>query len=248
MRVLVPDADCCHDRQVSESERLEPMPNAGEPESDQPAPAPGSPTPTSPSEIDTPEQQDRRKAIIRYTVFVVGGALLTVLLYFLLSTFIPRWWSRAIGRQAAGRVSAGIVLGLVYGFVFTFLPLIVAAQARHKAFAWPAKVVILLVAAALTAPSLMTLGIAIGTTPAAQTANQSMNTTAPGFRQATLWGVIIGAVTAIIVITFTMLWQRQGHRLKLLQARVDELERQLPPAPASATPVTRPEKAVGGGA
>jgi hypothetical protein len=178
----------------------------------------------------TPEQLERRQAIIRYTVFVVGGAVLTVLLYFLLSAFIPRWWSQAIGRQAGGRISAGIVLGLMYGFIFTFLPLIVAAQARHRAFKWPAKVIILLVAAALTAPNLMTLGIAVGTSRAAQAGNRTMDVTAPGFRQATLWGVIIGAGTAIIVVTLMILWERRARELRLLRARVEVLEKELSPA------------------
>ncbi|HYI58447.1 MAG TPA: hypothetical protein VEX66_09775, partial [Microlunatus sp.] len=103
--------------------------------------------PAKVKEPATPEQLERRKAVIRFTVFVVVGAGLTVLLYFLLSALIPRWWSQAVGRQVAGRISAGILIGLLYGFVFTFLPLIVLAQARHRAFGWPAKAIIVLVAA-----------------------------------------------------------------------------------------------------
>ena len=148
-----------------------------------------SPKPAKVKKPATPEQLERRKAAIRFTVFVAVGAVLTVLLYFLLSAFIPRWWSQAVGRQAGGRISGGIVIGLLYGFIFTFLPLIVLAQARHRAFSWPAKAIIVLVAAALTAPNLMTLGIAIGNGAAARAGNRTLDVMAPGFRQATLWGV-----------------------------------------------------------
>lgn len=187
----------------------------------------------------TPEQLERRKAIIRFAVFLVVGAALTVLLYFLLSALIPRWWSQLIGRQVSGRISSGILLGLIYGFVFTFLPLIVLAQARHRAFSWPAKGVIVLVAAALTAPNLMTLGIAIGTSPAAQAGDRTMDVTAPGFRYASLWGVVLGFLAAVVVVTVSILWERRSRELKILRARVEALEKELPAA--LPVPATQPD-------
>lgn len=190
----------------------------------------------------TPEQLERRKTILRWVVFVGGGAVLTVLLYFVLSAFIPRWWAQTIGRQAGGRISGGILIGLMYGFIFTFLPLIVLAQARHRAFDWKAKAIIVLVAAALTAPNLMTLGISIGNSAAAHAGERTLDVTAPGFRQATLWGVILGALTAAVVITFWVLWERRGSELKLLRARVDQLEKELPPALPAPTSPPKPPK------
>ena len=178
----------------------------------------------------TPAQLERRHTIIRFAVFVLAGAILTVLLYFLLSALIPRWWSQLLGRQVSGRISNGILLGLIYGFVFSFLPLIVLAQARHRAFSWPAKGLIVLIAAVLTAPNLMTLGIAIGTSPAAQAGDRTMDVTAPGFRYASLWGVVLGALAAVVVVTVSILWERRSRELKLLRARVDQLEQELPPA------------------
>jgi len=132
----------CDDRVVSEST------GPAEPTTTPPKPRDGAdpmetgPKATKPAKVkrpQTPEQLERRGAVIRFTVFVVVGALLTVLLYFALSALIPRWWSQAVARQVGGRISAGVVIGLLYGFVFTFLPLIVLAQARHRAFRWPAR-------------------------------------------------------------------------------------------------------------
>ncbi|HEY5845576.1 MAG TPA: hypothetical protein VIT42_02180 [Microlunatus sp.] len=212
----------------------EPTTTAAKPSSDgapvaEPKPA-KSPKPARTKKPATPEQLERRKAAIRFSAFVVVGAVLTVLLYFLLSAFIPRWWSQAVGRQAGGRISGGIVIGLLYGFIFTFLPLIVLAQARHRAFSWPAKAVIVLVAAALTAPNLMTLGIAIGNGAAARAGNRTLDVMAPGFRQATLWGVVLGSVAAIVVVVSALLWDRRTRELKLLRAQVDQLQKELPPA------------------
>lgn len=200
------------------------------PASKQPATKATRPKPAKGKKPPTPEQLERRKTIIRFAVFVVAGAILTVLLYFLLSALIPRWWSQLVGRQVSGRISTGILLGLIYGFVFTFLPLIVLAQARHRAFGWGAKGIIVLVAAALTAPNLMTLGIAIGTTSAAQAGDRVMDVTAPGFRYASLWGVVLGGLAALVVITVSILWERRSRELKILRARVEQLQKELPAA------------------
>lgn len=190
----------------------------------------------------TPEQRERRRTIIRWVVFIGAGAILTVLLYFLLSAFIPRWWAQVVGRQAGGRISSGILLGLSYGFVFTLLPLVVLAQALHRSFSWRARTIIVLVAAALTAPNLMTLGISIGNSPAAHAGERTLDVTAPGFRQASLWGVILGALTGAVVIAFLLLWERRGQELKLLRARLDQLEKGVPSAlPAPTQPTQSPE-------
>lgn len=185
----------------------------------------------------TPEQLERRSTIIRFAIFVGVGAVLTVLLYFALSAFIPRWWAQSIGQQVAGRISAGILLGLLYGFLFTFLPLLVLAQAFHRSFTWQTRVAAVLVAVLLTAPNLMTLGIAVGTGRAAQAGNRTMDVDAPGFRYATVWGAVIGGVLAIIVIGLVFFWQRRSEELKLLRARLEQLEAEVKPAlPVRADP------------
>lgn len=224
----------------------EPVSTSSEPSSDGPRSAPAKPSKKARSAQAgsttgrTPEQLERRQTIIRWAVFVGGGALLTVLLYVILSSFLPRWWAGLVGRQAGGRVSGGIVLGLLYGFVFTFFPLILLAQARHRAFSWRAKTIIVLAAAALTAPNLITLAISVGTGPAAHAGERTLDVTAPGFRQATLWGVILGALTAVVVVGCSILWERRGRELKLLRARVDQLEKELPPALPLVSPADPP--------
>ena len=53
---------------------------------------------------------------------------------------------------------------------------------------------------------------------------------APAFRHATLWGVVLGALAAVVVVTFSILWERRSRELKLLRAQVDQLQKELPPA------------------
>ncbi len=176
----------------------------------------------------TAEQRERRKTILRFALFVVVGAGLTVLLYVVLSALIPRWWSQTVARQVDGRISTGILLGLVYGFAFTFLPLVVLAQARHRAFGWQVKGAIVLAAVLLTAPNLMTLGIAAGNGEAAQAAGQTMDLAAPGFRSATVWGVVLGALAAVLAVTFSILWEHRTRELLLLRAQLEDIKRELP--------------------
>ena len=61
---------------------------------------------------------------------VVAGAL--VLAVLLGSAFLPRWWSHRIADQAQGNFTAGISLGLFYGFVFTLVPLLVLRFAFRR--------------------------------------------------------------------------------------------------------------------
>ena len=45
-----------------------------------------------------------------------------VVVTFIASATVPRWWAYRIGDQVNGSITQGTTLGLVYGFVFTFLP------------------------------------------------------------------------------------------------------------------------------
>ena len=208
---------------------------------EKPAKTPKPPKP--PRKPPTAEQLARRRAVIRYAVFIGVGAALTVLLYFALSAFIPRWWAQSIGRQVAGRIGTGILLGLLYGFLFTFLPLLVLAQAFNRSFTWQTRIAIVLVAVLLTAPNLMTLGIAVGTGRAAQAADRSLDVAAPGFRNATVWGAVQGGILAVAVAVTVALWQRRTQELKTLRARLEQLEKEIPRALPTPPPRDPPKPA-----
>jgi uncharacterized membrane protein len=113
------------------------------------------------------EPGPRRPSRARGALIAVLGAGAIVLAVLAGSAFLPRWWSHRIADQAQGNFTAGISLGLFYGFVFTLLPLLVLRFAfrRRRSFrTWGIWVIVALV---LALPNLVTLGIVLGTGNAA---------------------------------------------------------------------------------
>ena len=49
----------------------------------------------------------------------------------------------------------------------------------------------------------------------------------PGFRYATLWGVGLGALIGLAVVAVVIIFERRGDELKLLRARVKDLQTEL---------------------
>ena len=54
------------------------------------------------------------------------------------------------------------MLGLIYGGVFTFLPLLLLAQVGRRALSWKVKIGLVIAAVVLAIPNLMTLSIVGG--------------------------------------------------------------------------------------
>src|SRR5581483_9570912 len=93
-------------------------------------------------------------AIVLVGVLVLAGLLGAAV--------IPRWWSHRIGDQVRGSLTAGIFVGLVYGFVFTALPLVVlwrGLRRRRRFRVWGGWIA---AAILLALPNLFTLGIVLG--------------------------------------------------------------------------------------
>ncbi|GAA4489528.1 hypothetical protein GCM10023094_51290 [Rhodococcus olei] len=152
-----------------------------------------------------------------------------VIAYFILAAFLPRWWAQQAGAFASGSMTRGIVWGVGYGFVGTFVPLlllVVAWRARRwrHARVWVVSAVLLAVLAA--APNLLTLSVVVGTNSAAHAGERILDVDAPGFRGATLAGVIVGALVFGIVAWLVFRYRRRGEQLSTLreQARLREDE------------------------
>ena len=157
-------------------------------------------------------------------VVVLVLAVTALLTYLVLVADLPRWWAETVRSQVGGQIEAGIPLGMFYGFVFTFVPLLVAWQATHRRTAWPLRLVIVLVAVALAMPNLLTLAIVTGTSEGARNAQRILGTDAPGF---TVWSgaaAIAGAVAFLVLLLAWTLWRRRGRRIKELKQR-NELAR-----------------------
>src|SRR5262245_16657402 len=92
-------------------------------------------------------------------LLIVG---LLILAGFLAAAFIPRWWSHRVGDQVDGSITAGIFLGLVYGFLFTALPLVILWRGFRKRRPVKHWAIWLGVAVLFALPNLFTLGIVLG--------------------------------------------------------------------------------------
>jgi len=143
------------------------------------------------------EQAAQAASPLKRRVILSGvGIVLLVLGYFFAAAFLPRWWSHRVGAQSDGKFRGGVWWGLFYGVLFTVLPLVVARQALRKRFSWKWKVGIVLGALILAAPNLMTLGIVLGNGKGAHAGQRTLDDQAPGFRGASLIGVLVALVLA----------------------------------------------------
>ncbi|MGI9539338.1 MAG: hypothetical protein ACR2N6_04230 [Miltoncostaeaceae bacterium] len=161
---------------------------------------------------------------------LIGVIAAAFLLFAILAgaAFIPRWWAQRIGDQVDGSFSAGIGLGLFYGFVFTGLALVVLYLFFRRRRSWKIWAVGLLIAAIVAAPNLMTLGIVLGSGNAAHAGERILDVDAPGFRNAST----IGALAALVLVGsgVYLLTSRGRSRRKLKELEQREKDGDSPSA------------------
>ncbi len=142
------------------------------------------------------------------------------------SAVLPRWWSHRIGDQVNGSITSGILLGLFYGFVFTFVPLVVLWLTFRKRRTLKTALVLLGVAIVLAGPNLLTLGIVIGRGHAAHAGERTLDVEAPDFRTSSLIGAIL-AVAALAAISYLIVTRHHARRREA-ELR-DRLHPSIPP-------------------
>lgn len=154
---------------------------------------------------------------------VILGVLLVVIAvvgYFVATSFLLRWWANRVAALAHGAFRWGVWWGLVFGVACTMIAVLVARQAVWQQVGWKAKAWILVAALLLAGPNLMTLGIVLGNGSGARDGQRRLDADGPGFRGATLVGVIVGAV--LLVALEFLLAGRRRRRRELTQLRVDK--------------------------
>jgi hypothetical protein len=132
-------------------------------------------------------------------------------------TVVPRWWAHRVGRRVDGGLTAGTFYGLFIGFVFTFVPLVIARQALRRVRVW-GRLAFLALALLVAAPNLMTLSIVFGSGDAAHAGERVLDVEAPGFRAGSFWGAVIAVVLALTLFVWTWQWRRDRRHLKALRA------------------------------
>jgi hypothetical protein len=168
---------------------------------------------------DSEEAAQAASPLKRRVILSAVGIVLLVLGYFFAAAFLPRWWSHRVGSQSDGKFRGGVWWGLFYGILFTVLPLVVARQALRKRFNWKWKVGIVIGALILAAPNLMTLGIVLGNGKGSHAGQRTLDDQAPGFRGATLIGVLIAVVIVGGLQYLVTSSRRRGRELKDLRGK-----------------------------
>jgi len=141
------------------------------------------------------------------------------------SAFFPRWWAQRVAGQVNGSFTHGTLWGLFYGFVFTFIPLLLIFQIRRRFFSWPWRIVVVIVALALAAPNWLTLSVVAGTSKAAHAGERIFDVGAPNFRAATLIGVVAGALCAMALTGTSMMMKRRKNQVKALKGQLAERDK-----------------------
>ncbi|MET3175205.1 UNVERIFIED_ORG: glucan phosphoethanolaminetransferase (alkaline phosphatase superfamily) [Arthrobacter sp. UYCu721] len=165
-----------------------------------------------------PQETPGKKA--NWAARIILGAVALVVLsitYFAFAAILPVWWANVIRNQVQGNLGAGILVGMFYGFVFTFVPLLVAWQAMRKAVIWPWKLVILVAAVALASPNLLTAGIMFGSSQAAHNGQRILGTEATWFPLWTQIGAIAAAVIFVVGVVLWRIWRQRGRKMKALK-------------------------------
>ena len=152
----------------------------------------------------------------RIILFVAALVVLGIS-YFAFAAILPVWWANVIRNQVQGSLGAGILVGMFYGFVFTFVPLLVAWQATRKPVTWLWKLAILLVAVALASPNLLTAGIMFGNSQAAHNGQRILGTEATWFPMWTQISAIAAAVIFVAGVVLWRVWRQRGKKMKVLK-------------------------------
>ncbi len=144
---------------------------------------------------------------------VIGGLLvLTAVVVFVIgAAFLPRWWAHRIGDQVNQSTASGIGIGLFYGSVFTFVPLVMLWLGFRRRRSWKVWLGVTVGAALIAIPNLLTLGIVVGSGDAAHAGERTLDVEAPYFRASTLIGAI-GAAVIVLVLMYILWMRRRGKR------------------------------------
>ena len=161
---------------------------------------------TEPVEVESGQNWGRRALwlVVAVVVLLVAGLIA--------SATVPRWWAHRVGDQVDGSITQGTLLGLFYGFVFTFVPIAVLLLILRFRRTTRTVVVALVLALLLALPNLMTLGIVIGRGNAAHAGDRVLDVEAPAFRGGTLAGAIL-AVLLVAFVGYLVVSRRRAHEI-----------------------------------
>jgi hypothetical protein len=141
------------------------------------------------------------------------------------AAFFPRWWAQRVADQVGGSFTKGTLWGLFYGFVFTFVPLLLIFQIRRRFFNWTWRLIVVVVGLLLAAPNWLTLSVVAGNSKASHAGERIFDVDAPNFRVATLFGVIGGVAAAVALSWVGIVMKRRKEQVKKLKGQLAERDK-----------------------
>lgn len=175
---------------------------------------------------------------------VLAVAVALVVAYFILASFIPRWWAQRIAAMSGhGSFAKGIWSGLGLGFVCTVVPLFLLMavvgvwRRRGGRFLAGAAAVLAL---AVSLPNLMTLTIVWGGSNAAHAGERVLDVDAPGFRGASLIGAIVAAALFGLALFLRIRGRLRTRRAAKHRRGAAQQPAVEPVAPAPRPPADKP--------
>lgn len=149
-------------------------------------------------------------------VAIWGAVLLIVGI--IAAALIPRVWAQQLGSMVSGHITTGGFIGVLFGLICTFVPLLLVALAIRRRDRQRQPLWLLLAAVVIAIPNLATLWIVLGTSNAAHAGERTLDVDAPGVRGGSLVGALL-AVAAFAGLEY-LLFTRKRARKALDQQQV----------------------------
>lgn len=151
-------------------------------------------------------------------VLGASAAVALVVIYLIASVTVPLLWANAIRDQIGGQLGNSIPLGMFYGFVFTFVPLLIAWQARRNKLNKWVRISLIALAVLLLIPNLLTLAVMYGSSGTAADARTIWANSANWFGMWSQIFMVVGVLCAIGGIFLTRMWLRRGAKIREIKA------------------------------
>jgi uncharacterized membrane protein (DUF485 family) len=162
-------------------------------------------------------------------IVLVLVAIVAVYVGFRVSAaFFPRWWAHRVADQTTDSLTSGTLWGLFYGFVFTFIPLLLIFQIRRRFFNWTWRFIVVVIGLALAAPNWLTLSIVAGSSKSSHAGERILDDNSPGFRAGTLIGVVVAAALALLITAASIVAKRRKDQVKKLKGQLAERDKPEP--------------------
>lgn len=180
-------------------------------------------TPTTPppgglAPADTAPAKQKMPAWAFRTILGAVAAVVLVVGYLIGSVTVPLMWANSIRDQIGGQLGNSIPLGMFYGFVFSFVPILLAWQVRRRKLNKWVRIALAAAAVLLTIPNLLTLGVLYGGTQTAADARSIWANSANWFGTWSQIFMLVGVVCAVAVIVLGRMWLHRGRKIREIKA------------------------------